>query len=812
MKKLLLFIKIAMLSLCISPFSYAISKSAVLQDSYNKSIKADELNKMINPKDPYPACSERDDYWFQQSAPDSVKPEPADESTSIFISADHITGQESGAHYAQGHVQAYKEDKSILSSWLQYDQATAHATAGGNVVLSRQFDVVSGQWMDYYMDLDRGVVKDGVAKSFATGMYSQGKQINIINTRQVQVQNGSITSCDPKHPAWEIRAKQINLDYQDSQGTARGATFYAESIPVFEMPFWQFPLGGRRSGFLTPEIGFNNNVGGIFGLPYYSNLAPNFDNTIEPKIYTGAGFMLTEDFRYLTENGSGDFYTEQMPNSYGGNYIGYRNYWHLIDNHTLMQDVTAGFNYNRVSDNNYFTDFGNFVSAVDNINLNQSIYLKYAPSWGLLSIKAQGFQTLQPLGMPATVPIYQSLPQLNFNINPVKLGDTPVMANLTSQYTNFGISDNALQTGQRTVIYPSINMPLKNAWGSITPKVGYNYTNYQLNSFSLAQNTPSVINRGIPITSIDSSMVFERPASFGSSTYVQTLEPRLYYLYIPSVMQNNTPTFDTATASYNINQLFSENRFSGFDRINAANDLTFGVNSKLINDNNGVQIANWGIGYRQYLAGYNNLLYGNYQQYQPLYQPQPNLIAELNNNWTSTLTTNASLQYDTVYQQIDAYSVQMRYNPDDFKVLTARFSYQYNMPVLYYAYTPGQSFQCPPGLPCMENQYAIDLSGEWPLFSNKWLVSGRTNYDFTRNQWLNFLGGLEYNGGCWAVRMAYGNYLANSVNYTSTFFLNFELKGLAGVGTDPTSYLKMAIPGYLPITSAPGFAPITQLH
>lgn len=816
MKKLLLLLKSIMLilGLCLVPACYAAPINAgVTNTSQNPDSPApDELNKILNPKEPYPACTNRDDYWAQQSGPDSVQPQPADEATSIFISADHMTGQESGAHYAQGHVLAYKEDKSIVSDWLKYDQSTAHATAGGNIVLSRQFDVISGQWMDYYMDLDHGVIKDATAKSFANGMYSSGKQINIISTKQVQVQNGSVTTCDPAHPAWEIRAQQINLDYQNSQGTARSATFYAESIPVFGMPFWQFPLGERKSGFLTPEIGYNNNVGAIFGTPYYSNLAPNYDNTFEPKYYTGAGLMLTDGFRYLTDHGAGDLYTEQMPDSFSNSYHGYRDYWHLLDNHTIIQDLTAGFDYNRVSDNNYFTDFGNFVSGVDNINLDQQLYLKYAPKWGLLSAKLQNYQTLQPTGMLATSPIYQSLPQVNFNINPIKIGDTPFMANLISQYSNFAIANNALQTGQRAVLYPSVTMPLDNTWGKVTPKVGYNYTNYQLNPFPTMQNGNTVINRGIPIASIDSSMVFERPASLGDSSYVQTLEPRLYYLYIPSVMQNNTPTFDTATASYNINQLFSENRFSGFDRVNAANDLTMGVNSKLINDNNGMEVANWGVGYRQYLAGYNNLLYGNYLQYLPLYQPQPNLIAELNNNWTRAFTSNASFQFDTVYNQIDAYALQMRYNPEDFKILSARFSYQYNMPVLYYAYIPGQSFQCAVGVPCMEDQYAIDFSGQWPLFSKRWLVSGRSNYDFTRQQWLNFLGGLEYNGGCWAIRAAYGNYLANSVNYTSTFFLDFELKGLAGIGSDPTDYLKMAIPGYLPVTSAPGFAPITQLH
>lgn len=793
------------------PVCYATSNvEAVTSKLHNESMSLSELDKILTPRDPYAACTKQDYYWLQQSGPDSVEPS-AVESGAIIIAADHIIGQESGTHYAKGNVLAYKADKSIAAGWLNYDQLTAHATAGDNVVLSRKFDVISGQWMDYYLDQNHGVMKSGVAQSFTTGIHAQAQQINIINTEQIQAQDGSLTSCDPKHPAWEIRARQIDFNYQDSQGTARGATFYAESYPMLSLPLWQFPLGKRRSGFLTPELGFNNNSGAILGVPYYSNLAPNYDNTFEPEVFSNIGFMLKDDFRYLTESGAGEIYTEQMPHAYGGNYQGYRYYWHLTDNHSLMQDVSAGYNYNKVSDNNYFVDFGNFVSGVDNINLNQSLYLKYKPSWGLFALKLQNYQTLQPIKVPPTSPIYQALPQFDFNINPVQLGETPFKANLISQYTNFGIANGALQTGQRTVLYPSVTMPLTNSWGHLSPKVGYNYANYQLNQFPGTQNMSSVVERGLPISSIDSGIVLEHPLLLGSTSYMQTLEPRLYYLYIPSVAQNNIPAFDTAAASYNINQLFSENRFFGSDRINAANDLTMGVSSKLISDNDGVELADWGVAYRQYLSGYNNLLYGNYQQYQPLYQPQPNLIAEFTNHWSKAVTSRANIQYDTVFQQIDAYTVQMRYNPEDFKVINARFSYQYNMPILYYTAMPGQN-QCMTGMPCYENQYAIDFSGQWPLFSKRWLISGRANYDFTRDQWLNALGGLEYNGGCWAVRGMFGTYLANSIDYTTTFFFDFELKGLSGIGMDPTEYLKQAIPGYIPVTSARGFAPLTQLH
>jgi LPS-assembly protein len=766
----------------------------------------------------YPACSNRDDFWIQQSGRDSVNPTPIQESQAMVLNAEQMIGMESNVHYARGNVQAYKGDNTIVADWLSYDQKQSHATGGGNVVLSRGSDVIRGNWID----LERGTLTNVSILQNDTDFYIEGSPIRIFNKDQFSVESGSLTSCDPRHPEWQIRARSVDVDYQDSTGVARGMTFYVESVPIIKIPYMTFPLGKRKSGFLYPEFGYNNgtnaNVGAFLSTPYYWNMAPNYDMTITPRAYSNAGFILANEFRYLNKNGKGSMYTEQMPNSYGGSQNGYRYYYRLQDNHTLVKDVNVGYHFNRVSDNNYFNDFGNFYSIVDNMNLEQSAYTTYRPQWGLLGVKVQGYQTIQPTAtdVAPTVQIYSALPQVNFNVNPIVIANSPVKVNLISQYSNFapgGItptSSAALQAGQRAVIYPSLTMPYENMWSFVKPKVGLSYTNYQLSPFAGAQSNASAVNRSLPISAIDSGLIFERSTTWFGSNYSQTLEPRLYYLYIPSVNQNNIPIFDTATASYNINQLFSENRFAGFDRINAANDLTGGISSKFISDKTGVELANWGVGYRYYLTGSNNLLYGQYNQFRQLYQPQPNLIAELNNRWARSLTTNAMFQYDAINSTVDLYALQLRYNPGDFKVINARFSYQYNMPVLYAAYNPlGNQNSAALGY---QNQYAIDVSGQWPLFFERWFIEGRLNYDFTSQQLLNGLGGIEYNGGCWSVRALYGHYVVNAVNIMNPIYLQFQLKGLGGIGTDPTNDLKVNVPGYMPIMNQPGFAPMTTVR
>ena len=776
--------------------TYCVFLSTYGDNSYNI------LEGLTNEQTQYPSCSIADKYWYQQSGPDKVSI-PQIESSSSYITADQLDGQESGVHHLSGNVLGYQDDKTFLADWLFYNQQTSQITAGDHVVLTRQYDIITGEWMTYYLNLDKGTINKATVYQNKTTMYTTGDKITVYDKKHYTVDNTFMTTCNLNDPAWFIRAKEVNLDYQDSQGNARGATFYAESVPIIYMPYFQFPLGERRSGFLMPEYGYNSNSGFTLGTPYYLNLAPNYDMTLEPKVFSEKGAMLGAEFRYLTSQDTGRIYTEQVSDTFDTNTINpqYRWYWHLDETHTVNKDITMGYDYNQVSDNNYFVDFGNFYSTTDNTNLNQMVYANYTPSWGFLGIKAQQYQTLQPTGQTTTAAIYAAKPQVNMTINPVDTG-IGIKAGMIGQYTYFtsGIltaGQSALQTGQRFVAYPSLTAPMDTSWGFIHPKVGYNFTNYQLDPYSTSGS--NTIIRGLPITSLDSGLTFDRPTNLAGNLYSQTFEPRLYYLYIPQVNQGNIPLFDTAPATYNLNQLFSENRFSGYDRINSANDVTMGVTQRLINDNNGIEIANLGVGYRYYLNQPDEFLYGNYNEYQQLYNPPPpDFITELNNRWANGLTTNATFQYSSTYNNVPGYSAGLRYSPEEYKILNLKYTYTYQLPLFITAWTPGQVYQPTEYI----NQYAVDLSGQWPIYANRWFVEGRANYDLTRSMWLNQLAGIQYNGGCWIAHLMYQNYVTNINQTTQAIFFQIELKGLTSVGnSDPGYNLKMNIPGYMPVTN-----------
>ncbi|MFO0319398.1 MAG: LPS-assembly protein LptD, partial [Neisseriaceae bacterium] len=451
-----------------------------INDAYANNISTSNngLNDLIKTSPNFPGCGIKDTSWQEQAGDDFV-PNPVLPESALYLQADSVTGQESGVHYVSGNVVAYKDDKTLTADWLIYNQNNSRAI-GSNIVLTRQYNVMTGQWADYFFDLNSGVIEEASAKDNTTEMYVEGKKIKIYNKYRYKAESGFFTSCDPKNPAWHFTSQSTSVDYQDSQGVARHATFYVESLPILYTPYFHFPLGKRKSGFLLPEIGgLGYSAGGtnyFVGTPFYWNMAPNYDMTIEPKIYSISGFMLTDQFRYLTENGNGEIYTEQLPNSWATGK--YRYYWHLLDNHTLAKDWTVGYTFNSVSDNNYFVDFGNANSFVDNINLERSAFIRYQPYWGMFDIKTQGFQTLNPSGQPPSPPIYSMLPQINFNVNPTSVNNTFVKLGLNSQLTVFksdilggGVLDStgnpatSLQDGTRLVFYPSITTPIQSAWG-----------------------------------------------------------------------------------------------------------------------------------------------------------------------------------------------------------------------------------------------------------------------------------------------------------------------------------------------------------
>ena len=437
--------------------------------------------------------------------------------------------------------------------------------------------------------------------------------------------------------------------------------------------------------------------------------------------------------------------------------------------------MNGSLSLNRVSDNTYFRDLSNTVSLTSQTNLLREGLLSYSGGWWNAAARMQSFQTLQDPLAPVAVP-YHRLPQIT--VGALRTIDSANVS-FAGEFVDF--RHPTLVNGQRLVLYPSVSYPLiaKPAF-YLTPKFGLHNTYYSMG----ANNAGALPNasRTVPILSVDSGMTFERDLKLTGQDFVQTLEPRAYYVYIPYRNQNLMPNFDTAQADFSFAQIFTENRFFGSDRIGDANQVTMALTSRLLEQDSGMERLRVAIGERFSAIS-----------------PQVNLVTPTSTTDKSDILLAASgkisrawsldstFQYNPSQSQGQLFNTSARYQPESGKVLN-----------LGYRFTRNSIKQ-------------MDLSAQWPL-SGHWHGVARWNYSFQDSRILEALTGLEYNEKCWAVRLVAQRFATATQQVSTGFFVQLELNDLVMVGADPLTLLRQDVPGYTKFNETSSDKPVQGLR
>jgi LPS-assembly protein len=341
---------------------------------------------------------------------------------------------------------------------------------------------------------------------------------------------------------------------------------------------------------------------------------------------------------------------------------------------------------------------------------------------------------------------------------------------MPGEYVHF--SHPTLLSGDRATLYPSLAYPIKWSGLSITPKYGIHMSRYFVDDPSREEQW---INRTVPIASLDATVVFERDLSLFGQSYQQTLEPRAYYLNIPPRRQTSIPNFDSAIADLSFAQLFSENRYTGSDRINDANQLTLALTSRLISSATGNERLRVSVGERIYFANQEVTLFE---------APRTNRISDVVAAATGRISDawllDSAVQYSPDNRQLERLNFGVRYQPAPGKVLN--LSYRYVRELLTAESATTQIKQ-------------VDISGQWPLTANIYALA-RWNYSLYDHKLVEGLLGLEYNEGCWTFRLVGQQLATTTENRTNAVFFQLELNGLSRIGTNPLDVLRRNVPGY----------------
>ncbi|SBT03407.1 LPS-assembly protein LptD [Candidatus Propionivibrio aalborgensis] len=630
----------------------------------------------------------------------------------------------------------------------------------------------------------------------ATVARGEADRIDFEGENQVRMTNATYTTCEPGNDDWYAKAGSLKLDYDREVAEGTDGTVYFLGTPILYSPWLSFSLNNqRKSGFLAPTFGTSSNRGIELAMPYYWNIAPNMDATIAPRVMTKRGVQLNNEFRYLnTAFGGtyrGELHAEVLPNDRERN--GENRYGYSVQHNQAMANGFSGvINYGRVSDDDYFTDLSSQISHTSQVNILQQGVLSYGGGgWWNATANFQQYQTLQPDPENPTLYPYQLLPQFTVTARRPDLYMTDT--SFFGQYTNFTIKERIQNVdgvptlypdGQRTVLYPQVALPYVTPGWYVTPKIGVNVRHYELSG--QAAGTPGSINTTLPIFSIDSGMTFERPSNWFGRDYTQTLEPRLFYVNIPYKNQEQIPIFDSGLADFNFAQIFSENQFSGWDRINNANQLTAAMTTRLIEPSSGNEIMRAMFGQRFYFT--RNKVELNASTSTPTEDQswqKSDVLAAFSGQILPKVYADAAWQYNLNDRQVNRFSMGGHYRPEPGKVFNA--AYRYNRD---------------PNAPIDQ----VDFSGQWPL-TGRWTAVGRFNFSFkddatntstaTQNgRLIESIAGLEYNGGCWVVR-GVAQQIALTQDKTSTgFFIQLELNDFSRIGSNPLNLLKRNIQGY----------------
>lgn len=583
------------------------------------------------------------------------------------------------------------------------------------------------------------------------------------------------TTCSADSDDWYIKSGQIKIDSETKTASASNTVVEFQGVPILYSPWMSFPYANqRKTGLLSPLWGTTSKSGFELLTPFYWNIAPNMDATVTARALSKRGLQMQGEFRYLDENYSGTQMIQYLPSDMMTNED--RFLAQIKHQQNFGNGWTANIDATKVSDDKYLSDLSTHIITTSRVNLPQQANLNYAGSNWQFGALVQKYQTLNN-AYP-----YQRLPQ--FTLNGTKDLDWGV-ARIQNQLVQFDTDPNAtlpVKSATRFNTYPSLAIPINRSYGYVTPKFGVNYTSYSLNGIDSAyvDSYDKTADRTVPIFSLDSGLFFERDSRIVSRNYTQTLEPRLLYVYIPYRDQSRLPVFDSGLMDLNMGTLFSENQYSGVDRINNTNQISYSLTSRMIDAETGEQRLAATIGHRFYFD----------DQKVYLRNPDGTPSEKLRQGDTSDVVAAATMrlrnkwnldiagQYNTDNGEIIKANIGARYNPAPGKLLN-----------LSYRYTKDALEQ-------------INVSSQWPL-GRGFYGLGRLNYSLFDSRAVEAIGGIEYDAGCWQSRFVMQRVQTATAQANYAMFFQLELGGIASVGSSPLKIINRNIPGY----KSPGLLP-----
>lgn len=722
-----------------------------------------------------------------------------------FVSGQRIEGRTGAVTTIEGDAELRRHDLVIRADRLGFDERTREAQADGNVLINRNGDRFTGPSLRLNVDTFVGRFEKPQFEILRSDGRGDADRLDFQGEDRATAHQARYSTC-PRTPGadwmpdWLVRATRIEFDNVEQTGNATGGVLEFKGVPILGAPYFSFPLSDeRKSGLLPPSINIDNISGLELTLPYYINLAPNYDLTLYPTLMSKRGVDLGGEFRYLQNDYSGTLRGSVMPSDS----LRRDDRWGYTLRHD--QSLTRAFNrlgaggstalnlnINRVSDDNYWRDFPRASDTLTQrlLPANAEVTYNQGP-WSLVA-GAYTWQTLQDIESPI-VPPYDRLPAVTLGYRQDDLGwGLPGQSSVLLQASHTRFESDPSLTGQpngeRSMLVGQLAHRFQAPGWFIEPRIRLHSTQYHFDS-PLADGARSA-SRNLPTIGLDSGLVFERDASYFGRAFVQTLEPRAYFTWTPFRDQSLLPNYDSAATDFNLATIYTDNVFTGNDRISDTRAVTLGVSSRLLDPQTGAEVVRLGVAQRYLLRDQNVTLpnAAGLPGSEPVTERFSDVLLSARVQWSPRWLFDTSFQYNPASSESVRTTLSARYTPGPFRVVSAAWRLQ-----------RGSSEQ-------------FDVGWQWPLSGlfatapspvpgralgpGQWYGVGRINYSVPDRKVVDLVAGFEYDAGCWIGRIVVERLQRSASSANQRILFQLEFTGFSRIGSNPLQTLRDNVPRY----------------
>ena len=483
--------------------------------------------------------------------------------------------------------------RTIRADDISYDRQNNQLEAAGNVLIEEagfqietaavsidlNQDSVIGQLVEYRL-LSPKLLGTAYRTLQARG---EAKFIEL-QDRKLRLGEAAFTYCPEDNNDAVLVSSEIELDAETGQGIARDATLRVRDVPIFYFPYIKFPIGQqRRSGFLFPKAGYETRHGTVLEIPYYFNLAPNYDATVSTNFLSKRGVQLQTEYRHLSQHSETKIRGEylQRDSEHSDRAPRYSAHvdskWH--NGSQLYSRIDVGW----VSDKNYVDDFSGLFPDRDDRYLQQNVEVTIADIRYKASVGVNQYIISNP-DVSEAERTHDRIPWASYE-QVFHLGNN---ANLTTTLGMDKFRHKTRPSGTRTRTDTAVKIWQQREIGTLNVTFGSETLHYRMSNvkadkmLNVQAGSPNKTSVTSSYYIVDGSLYFDRNLDDSEIRSRWTLEPRIQILSASNKDQGNLPNFDTTIATIdNYEDLFRRSPYIGGDRVRDVQKISVGISASL---------------------------------------------------------------------------------------------------------------------------------------------------------------------------------------------------------------------------------------